>query len=156
PPGALVMSSGSSNFSFGKASSVLYGLGGSGEPWTRDVIHGTRWAGEEGAGPFERPTRSPPTVWPRRIARSAVNRTSIRRPILLGISTPRNGLAADPLTSSVRGRASPSRRSLTGLTDVRGDVYVGVHVRQHPEVPHEPGAFQPPEAPRLRFGGLGV
>src|SRR2546430_2329526 len=42
-PGAYVKSSGSSNLgSFGNAGSVVYGGGGSGEPITRDVVHGTR------------------------------------------------------------------------------------------------------------------
>src|SRR5262245_55490868 len=36
------MSSGSSNLSFAKTRSVLYGGGGSGEPITFDVVHGTR------------------------------------------------------------------------------------------------------------------
>src|ERR1041385_798648 len=44
-PGAYVKSSGSSNFgSFGNATSVLYGGGGSGEPMTFDVVHGTRFS----------------------------------------------------------------------------------------------------------------
>src|SRR5947207_1795874 len=38
------MSSGSSNFRAGKATSVRYGGGGSGEPLTLDVVHGTRLA----------------------------------------------------------------------------------------------------------------
>src|SRR5438874_699760 len=42
-PGAYVRSRGSSNLgSFGNAGSVVYGGGGSGEPITRDVVHGTR------------------------------------------------------------------------------------------------------------------
>src|SRR5215218_8312021 len=44
-PGAYVMSSGSSNFgNFGNASSVVYGGGGSGDPTTFDVVHGTRFS----------------------------------------------------------------------------------------------------------------
>src|SRR5213595_129097 len=44
-PGAYVRSSGSSNFgSFGNAGSVRYHGGGSGEPITFDVVHGTRFS----------------------------------------------------------------------------------------------------------------
>src|SRR5947207_3429919 len=51
-PGANVRSSGSSNFgSFGNASSVVYGGGGSGEPLTLELVHGTRRSRPNGLRP---------------------------------------------------------------------------------------------------------
>src|SRR5687768_12765783 len=37
-----------------------------------------------------------------------------------------------------------------------GDVHERVDVRQHAEVPHEAGAFEPPEAPAVRFLTLAI
>src|SRR5436309_2869578 len=51
-PGQRARSKGCSNFSFGNARTTLKGGGGSGEPTTRDVVHGFRanFAGSDAFG----------------------------------------------------------------------------------------------------------
>src|SRR6266480_1498483 len=83
------MSSGSKNFSLGKATSERYGAGGSGEPLTREVVQGTRW--------------SMPTA--RRWGSSFLD-SPARGPTLSAATAPATRIGS---TASVRMKGSPDR-----------------------------------------------
>src|SRR5438270_6201262 len=110
-PGAKVRSSGSSNLgSFGNAGSVVYGGGGSGEPITRDVVHGTRLSmpyslrtdlvGPSAARVFQ----------DNEIPRATTGRSTTSR--RMGESFARNGKMGAPIIANSGGRARTFARDV--------------------------------------------
>src|SRR5262249_13238108 len=83
-PGARARSSGLLKRSFGKARSMRYGCGGSGEPVMREVVHGTRLSmpnglPSRGAAEVAGTVGRPSTTTPADRARKVIARTVLRR-----------------------------------------------------------------------------